>query len=89
MKIMKTKVIKIGNSRGIRIPKSIIEQSGLNDEVELEVRNDQIIIKSISKNKRENWDILFKKMAQNEDDILLDPDTLAEQTIWDKDEWDW
>jgi len=50
MKIMKTKVIKIGNSRGIRIPKSIIEQSGLNDEVELEVRNDQII----SINRREN-----------------------------------
>jgi antitoxin MazE len=81
--------IKIGNSRGIRIPKSIIEQSGLNDEVELEVRNDQIIIKSISKTKRENWDILFKKMAQNKDDILLDSDTLTEQTNWDKDEWVW
>jgi len=86
---MRTKVIKIGNSRGIRIPKSIIEQSGLNDEVELEVRNDQIIIKSISTNNRENWDILFKKMARNKDDILLDTDTLTEQTIWDKDEWDW
>lgn len=86
---MKTRVIKIGNSRGIRIPKSIIEQSGLNDEVELEVRNDQIIIKSISITKRENWDILFKKMAQNKDDILLDSDTLTEQTIWDKDEWVW
>ncbi len=86
---MRTKVIKIGNSRGIRIPKSIIEQSGLNDEVELEVRNDQIIIKSISINRRENWDILFKKMARNKDDILLDSDTLTEQTIWDIDEWVW
>lgn len=84
---MKTRVIKIGNSRGIRIPKSIIEQSGLNDEVELEVRNDQIIIKSISTNKRENWDLLFKKMAQNKDDILLDADALAGQTIWDNNEW--
>ncbi len=86
---MKTRVIKIGNSRGIRIPKSIIEQSGLNDEVELEVRNDQIIIKSISTNKRENWDILFKKMAQNKDDILLESDALTEQTSWDKSEWIW
>lgn len=84
---MRTKVIKIGNSRGIRIPKSIIEQSGLNDEVELEVRNNQIIIKSISTNKRENWDLLFKKMAQNKDDILLDADALAGQTIWDNNEW--
>ncbi|MCH7772461.1 MAG: AbrB/MazE/SpoVT family DNA-binding domain-containing protein, partial [Bacteroidetes bacterium] len=58
---MRTKVIKIGNSRGIRIPKSFIEQSGLDDEVELEIRNDQIIIRSISTKKRENWDILFKK----------------------------
>lgn len=86
---MKTRVIKIGNSRGIRIPKSIIEQSGLNDEVELEVRNDQIIIKSISTNKRENWDLLFKKMAQNKDDILLDADALTGQTIWDNNEWLW
>ena len=86
---MRAKVIKIGNSRGIRIPKSFIEQSGLDDEVELEVRNDQIIIRSISTNKRENWDILFEKMAQNKDDILLDSDTLEVQTIWDKDEWVW
>jgi antitoxin MazE len=86
---MRAKVIKIGNSRGIRIPKSIIEQSGLNDEVELEVRNDQIIIKSISTNKRENWDLLFKKMAQNKDVILLDTDALAGQTIWDNNEWLW
>jgi antitoxin MazE len=86
---MRAKVIKIGNSRGIRIPKSIIEQSGLNDEVELEVRDDQIIIKSISTNKRENWDLLFKKMAQNKDDILLDADALAGQTIWDNNEWLW
>lgn len=84
---MRAKVIKIGNSRGIRIPKSIIEQSGLNDEVELEVRNNQIIIKSISTNKRENWDLLFKKMTQNKDDILLDADALAGQTIWDNNEW--
>ena len=86
---MRTKVIKIGNSRGVRIPKSFIEQSGLDDEVELEIRNDQIIIRSISTKKREGWDILFKKMAQNKDDILLYSDTLVVQTIWDKDEWVW
>ncbi len=58
---MRAKVIKIGNSRGIRIPKSIIEQSGLNDEVELEVRNDQIIIKSISKNQKRKLGYSFQK----------------------------
>jgi len=40
---MKTKVIKIGNSRGIRIPKSLIDESGLKSEVEIEVNDGQII----------------------------------------------
>ncbi|MEE9431365.1 MAG: AbrB/MazE/SpoVT family DNA-binding domain-containing protein [Melioribacteraceae bacterium] len=85
---MLTKVIKIGNSRGIRIPKSIIEQSGLNNEVELEVKNDRIIIKSVS-NKRQNWDSAFKEMAKNKDDILLDVKNLCKQNTWDKEEWVW
>ena len=85
---MKTKVVKIGNSRGIRIPKAIIDESGLKSEVELEVINGQIIIKSLSKN-RDSWDSAFKKMAKNRDDILLDPNTLAEQSTWDKEEWEW
>jgi antitoxin MazE len=85
---MKTKVVKIGNSRGIRIPKSLIDESGLKGEVELEVIDGQIIIKSISHN-RESWDSAFKKMAKNKDDILLDSDTLAQQSKWDKEEWEW
>ncbi len=85
---MKTKVVKIGNSRGIRIPKSLIDESGLKSEVELEVIDGQIIIKSISQN-RESWDSAFKKMAKNKDDILLDSDTLVQQSKWDKEEWEW
>lgn len=83
-----TKVIKIGNSRGIRIPKSIIEQSGLKDNVELEVNGNTIIIKVISQN-RENWDSAFKRMATNKDDILLDNESLVKQTSWDEEEWSW
>lgn len=85
---MKTKVVKIGNSRGIRIPKSVIDESGLKSEVELEVINGQIIIKSISQN-RDSWDSAFKKMAKNRDDILFDSSTLTEQSTWDKEEWEW
>lgn len=85
---MKTKVVKIGNSRGIRIPKSLIDESGLKSEVDLEVLDGQIIIKSISQS-RESWDSLFKKMAKNKDDILLDSDTIAQQSTWDKEEWEW
>ena len=85
---MKTKVVKIGNSRGIRIPKSLIDESGLKSEVELEVNDGQIIIKPISKN-RESWETEFKKMAKNKDDILLDSEILVEQSKWDKEEWEW
>lgn len=85
---MKTKVIKIGNSRGIRIPKSLIDESGLKSEVEIEVNDGQIIIKPISKN-RESWEAEFRRMAKNKDDILLDSAILVEQSKWDKEEWEW
>jgi len=85
---MITKVIKIGNSRGIRIPKSIIDQSGIKNEVELEVKDDTIIIKSLS-SVRQNWDIAFQKMAKKNDDQLLDEDSLLSQSTWDDEEWTW
>jgi len=86
---MKTKVVKIGNSRGIRIPKSLIEESGLKSEVELEVYDGQIIIKSISKT-RESWGASFKMMAKNEDDVLLYPEAISGgHSKWDKEEWEW
>ena len=85
---MKTKVVKIGNSRGIRIPKSLIEESGLKSEVDLEVIDGQIIIKAIS-HIRETWGSAFKKMAKNKNDILLDSVILTQQSTWDKEEWEW
>ena len=85
---MLTKIIQIGNSRGIRIPKSFIEQSGINNEVELELKDDRIIIKSLS-NVRKNWDLAFKKMYENHDDTLLDSISLSNQSSWDNEEWTW
>ncbi len=85
---MITKVIKIGNSRGIRIPKSIIDQSGIKTEVELEVKDNKIIIKSLS-DVRKNWDLAFQKMAENKDDQLLDENSLLNQSTWDDEEWTW
>lgn len=85
---MITKVINIGNSRGIRLPKSIIEQSGLIDEAELIVQDDKIIIKPVSKT-RENWENEFQIMRQKDDDMLLNADSLNHQIAWDIEEWDW
>ena len=85
---MKTKIVKVGNSRGIRIPKSLIDESGLKGDVELEVSDDKIIIKPISKH-RASWDAAFQKMAKNSDDALLDSDIILNQTRWDEEEWEW
>ncbi len=85
---MKTKVIKIGNSRGIRIPRHVLEESGLENEVEIEVKNNKIILKPTSKI-REDWDSAFEKMSENKDDILMDKESLNNNNSWDKEEWEW
>jgi len=84
---MKASLIKIGNSQGIRIPKPIIAQCGFKDEVEFLVQNNELIVKPI-KSSRHNWDSAFKKMAENGDDQLLDPETVS-TTQWDEGEWEW
>jgi antitoxin MazE len=84
---MKTNIIRIGNSQGIRIPKILLEQSRLEKEVELEVSDKQIIIRSAGR-PRQGWGDKFKLMAQNKDDKPADSVTHI-QTRWEKDEWEW
>jgi antitoxin MazE len=83
---MKTKIIRIGNSQGIRIPKPLLEQTGLGEEVELEVRADELVIRS-AKKMRADWGAAFSKMGSAGDDVLLDTDLLEGR--WDEDEWTW
>lgn len=83
---MKTTLIAIGNSRGIRIPKPLIEQCGLNDEVELDVRDKSIIIHS-TRTARAGWDKAFAQMARLKDDTLIQGD--SKPSRWDSEEWEW
>ncbi len=83
--MLKTRIIRIGNSRGIRIPESLLEQTGLEEEVELQVSKDRIVIGPV-RNPRKNWDDAFRKMANIGDNELLDKDI---QSQWDKTEWQW
>jgi len=85
--IIKTRIVKIGNSQGIRIPKPLLQQTNLRDEVELEMRSNQIIIRPAHR-VRDNWEEAFKTMAQLGDDALLDGDSLT-PTTWDEEEWQW
>lgn len=84
---MRARIVKIGNSQGIRIPKLLLERSKLVDEVELEAEDNQITIRSL-KQPREDWEIAFRVMAERNDDELLDKAVIA-QTQWDEDEWQW
>jgi antitoxin MazE len=84
---MKTNIIRIGNSQGIRIPKILLEQSRLGTEVELEVKDEMILIRSAS-HPRERWGEKFRLMAEYADDKMIDED-LSGQTEWDEDEWEW
>ena len=85
---MITQIVKIGNSQGIRIPKIILQESHIGNEVELIAEHEQIIIRSIKKT-RSGWNESFKTMAQNNDDKLLDEEQLSYQSSWDEEEWEW
>jgi antitoxin MazE len=68
---MKTRIVRIGNTQGIRIPKLLLQHSNLPEEVELEAEFDRIIIRS-AKKPRQDWSAAFRSMAKRGDDSLLD-----------------
>ena len=83
---MQTRIVKIGNSQGVRIPRLLLEQTGLSGEVEIEVQEDRIVIRKLD-NPRQGWEDSFKRMSEAGEDSLLDKDSL--QTRWDQEEWEW
>ena len=87
MKSIKVKIIRIGNSKGIRLSKSLIEQYNMKDEVVLEAKKDSIVIRP-AKNPREGWDKSFEKMRLKGDDVLLDKGSEFDSE-WDQTEWQW
>jgi len=85
---MKTKLIRIGNSQGVRIPKPIIEEIGLSEEIEMILKDDEIILRSLEET-RKDWDHAFEKMAKEHDDELLDQEETEQPSQWDETEWTW
>ena len=74
---MKTRIVKIGNSQGVRIPKLLLERSNLAEEVELEAQEHQIVIRSV-RQPREGWQNAFRAMAERGDDELLNGDSSSQ-----------
>lgn len=82
---LKTKLVQIGNSRGIRLPKTVIEEAQLADEIELKVEPGCIFIRSATR-PRMGWPEAARKMRERGDDQLLD---LGKSTTFDREEWEW
>ena len=83
---MKARVVRIGNSRGIRIPKALIEQCHLQGAVDLEVQQGQLVIRSATK-PRAGWHQAFQEMHRRRDDRQLDRESTTSK--WDRTEWKW
>lgn len=83
---MRARIVRIGNSKGIRLPKSIIAQAGISEDVDIVVENEKIIIRPISR-PRAGWDEAFRKMGENGDDLLIDEQPVSHS--WDETEWHW
>ncbi|MGH8396972.1 MAG: AbrB/MazE/SpoVT family DNA-binding domain-containing protein [Gammaproteobacteria bacterium] len=84
---MKVAIVRIGNSKGIRLPKAILEQCNLDDEADLAVRDGQVLIQPLHR-VRSGWDAAFEAMQKADDDALLDTN-VETTTAWDRSEWRW
>jgi antitoxin MazE len=82
---MRAHLVRIGNSRGIRLPKPLIEQAGLTDVVDLTVKEGRIVI-SRAASHRAGWAEAAAQMAARGEDKLLDAPT---STRFDEEEWEW
>ncbi len=85
MTATKSRIVRIGNSRGVRLPKSLIEQAGLRDEIELHVRGNTIVV-APARRTREGWAEAARKLAAEQKAGLLDAPT---STTFDEHEWQW
>ncbi len=80
---MEAPIIKIGNSKGLRLSKTILEKYNIKDKVEIILEKGRIVLKPIS-TPRKNWEKKFKHMAENGDDGLLINDAFDDDTL---EEW--
>jgi antitoxin MazE len=85
--VLKARIVKIGNSQGIRIPKVLREQIGLGEDVSLEIQGNQIVIRP-ARSPRQGWEEQFEAMAKQGDDRLLDEE-LASASSWEANDWEW
>jgi len=82
---MTVSVVRIGNSRGIRLPQKILSELNIQNEVEMVIHKDELVIKSVEKKSRQGWNEAFAKMSEAKADKLLLPPNIDSETF----EWVW
>ncbi len=85
-RIIKSKIVRIGNSQGIRIPHMLIQQLNLSNEVEMSVQDDQLVIRA-ARQARQSWEERFAHAGAQEK--LLTDDVSPMLSEWDGTEWAW
>jgi len=83
--ITKTRIVQIGNSKGIRVPKLLLEHAQLPDEVEIQAEAGRLIVRA-ARGPRAGWAEAAKAMHARGDDQLLDATTSSQ---FDDKEWRW
>jgi len=81
---MRAQIVRIGNSQGIRIPKVLLEESGISGEVELEIAGEGILIRKVCK-PRAGWDEAFRAFADADDDLS----PVEVSSDFDRKDWQW
>jgi antitoxin MazE len=82
---MRARIIRVGNSRGVRLPKVLLDEAGLSSEVEIHAEPGRITIEAPAR-RRAGWAEAARRMASDGEDSLLDPPT---PTHFDDEEWEW
>ena len=87
---VRTRLVRIGNSQGVRIPKVLLDQVGLGGAVELEAQDRQLVVRPVppADRARRGWDERFRAMAERGDDRPLDGDG-GGLSRFDALEWEW
>ncbi len=78
---MNVRVVQIGNSRGIRIPRQVLDRCQIEDAVDLSIKGTRIVLSPIKTKPRQDWEQYAKQMRENGDDELLIPDVFHEMLV--------
>ena len=85
---MKIQIIKIGNSKGIRIPKNVLNDCGFDNSAEMLVKDNKLILSPVKKS-RKGWEKAFETASKKKtkDKVLEDFENMTDQ--WEEKEWKW